>query len=140
MEDLVLGACLPKDSNAFIKYANQIEKQLNVLNNVIKLNNDIRSSNEETKREVEQILHIKEMIFSLPGCGIVDIRDLKSLDSNIVPVQVRPRHHKIKLIMQELNKNPFSIDNELDFRKMFQLFWDAKYFIGMFTAIFALSL
>ena len=49
------GACLPKDSNAFFKYSNQIEKQLNLLNNAIKLNNEIRSSyNEETDRELEQ--------------------------------------------------------------------------------------
>tara|TARA_B100000242_G_scaffold271191_1_gene223246 strand:- start:46 stop:894 length:849 start_codon:yes stop_codon:yes gene_type:complete len=49
------GACLPKDSNAFIKYANQIEKQLNILNNAIKLNNDIRSKyNKRTDRELEQ--------------------------------------------------------------------------------------
>ena len=49
------GACLPKDSDALVKYANQIEKQLNLLNNAIKLNNDIRSSyNKETDRELEQ--------------------------------------------------------------------------------------
>ena len=49
------GACLPKDSDALVKYANQIEKQLNLLNNAIKLNNDIRSSyNNETDRELEQ--------------------------------------------------------------------------------------
>tara|TARA_B100002019_G_scaffold291441_1_gene311635 strand:+ start:889 stop:1737 length:849 start_codon:yes stop_codon:yes gene_type:complete len=49
------GACLPKDSDALVKYANQIEKQLNLLNNAIKLNNDIRSDyNKETDRELEQ--------------------------------------------------------------------------------------
>ncbi len=49
------GACLPKDSYALVKYAEQIEKQLNILNNAIKLNNDIRSSyNKETERELEQ--------------------------------------------------------------------------------------
>ena len=49
------GACLPKDSDALVKYAKQIEKQLNLLNNAIKLNNDIRSSyNKETDRELEQ--------------------------------------------------------------------------------------
>lgn len=49
------GACLPKDSDALIKYANQIEKQLILLNSAIKLNNDIRSSyNKETNREFEQ--------------------------------------------------------------------------------------
>jgi len=49
------GACLPKDSDALVKYANQIEKQLNLLNNAIKLNNDIRSSySKVTERESEQ--------------------------------------------------------------------------------------
>ena len=49
------GACLPKDSNALINYAQQIDKQLNLLNNAIKLNNDIRSFyNTETEREIEQ--------------------------------------------------------------------------------------
>tara|TARA_B100000242_G_scaffold59392_1_gene35404 strand:+ start:49 stop:897 length:849 start_codon:yes stop_codon:yes gene_type:complete len=49
------GACLPKDSDALVKYANQIEKQLILLNNAIKLNNDIRASyNKETDREFEQ--------------------------------------------------------------------------------------
>ena len=49
------GACLPKDSNAFVNYAEQIEKQLNLLNNAINLNNNIRSSyNKQTERELEQ--------------------------------------------------------------------------------------
>ena len=49
------GACLPKDSNALIKYSQEIEKQLNILENAIKLNNNIRSKyNENTKRELEQ--------------------------------------------------------------------------------------
>ena len=54
------GACLPKDSDALVKYANQIEKQLNLLNNAIKLNNDIRSSyNSETERELEQNIRFR---------------------------------------------------------------------------------
>ncbi len=54
------GACLPKDSDALVRYANQIEKQLNLLNNAIKLNNDIRSSyNKETDRELEQNIRFK---------------------------------------------------------------------------------
>ena len=55
------GACLPKDSNALVKYSEQIEKHLNLLNNAIKLNNDIRSSyNEETDREKEQNIKFGE--------------------------------------------------------------------------------
>lgn len=54
------GACLPKDSDALVKYANQIEKQLNLLNNAIKLNNDIRSAyNKETERELEQNIRFR---------------------------------------------------------------------------------
>ncbi len=54
------GACLPKDSDAFVKYASQIEKQLNLLNNAIQLNNDIRSSyNKETDRELEQNIRFR---------------------------------------------------------------------------------
>ena len=54
------GACLPKDSDALVKYANQIEKQLNLLNNAIKLNNDIRSAyNKETDRELEQNIRFR---------------------------------------------------------------------------------
>jgi len=40
--------------------------------------------------------------------------------------------------MDESNTNFYNKDNELDFKKLFQLLWDAKYFIGIFTAIFAL--
>lgn len=54
------GACLPKDSDALVKYANQIEKQLILLNNAIKLNNDIRSKyNKNTDRELEQNIDFK---------------------------------------------------------------------------------
>ena len=54
------GACLPKDSNALVKYGNQIEKQLNLLNNAIKLNNDIRSAyNKETERELDQNIRFR---------------------------------------------------------------------------------
>ncbi len=54
------GACLPKDSDALVRYANQIEKQLNLLNNAIKSNNDIRSSyNKETDRELEQNIRFR---------------------------------------------------------------------------------
>ncbi len=55
------GACLPKDSNALIGYAQKIDKQLDLLNNAIKLNNDIRSSyNTETDRELEQNIKFRE--------------------------------------------------------------------------------
>ena len=49
------GACLPKDSNAIVKYAENMGVDLKVLKTTIKANNKIRSSyNEKTSREDEQ--------------------------------------------------------------------------------------
>ena len=54
------GACLPKDSNAFSKFADEIDAPLNVLNTVIKTNNNIRASyNSETERESDQNIKFK---------------------------------------------------------------------------------
>ena len=49
------GACLPKDSKAIVKYAEEMSVDLALLKRVIKTNNKIRSSyNENTSRENEQ--------------------------------------------------------------------------------------
>tara|TARA_B100001093_G_scaffold241325_1_gene231039 strand:- start:2474 stop:3313 length:840 start_codon:yes stop_codon:yes gene_type:complete len=49
------GACLPKDSKAIIKYADDMKVNLKILKTVIKVNNKIRSSyNDNTPREDEQ--------------------------------------------------------------------------------------
>ena len=54
------GACLPKDSNAFSKYADEIDTPLNVLKAAINTNNKIRSSyNSETERESDQNIKFK---------------------------------------------------------------------------------
>ena len=54
------GACLPKDSNAFYIYSEEIGKPLNLLKTVIKANNKIRASyNAETQRENEQNINFK---------------------------------------------------------------------------------
>ena len=54
------GACLPKDSNAFSKYADEIDTPLNVLKAAINANNKIRSSyNSETERESDQNIKFK---------------------------------------------------------------------------------
>ena len=54
------GACLPKDSNAFSKYADEIDTPLNVLKAAINANNKIRSSyNIETERESDQNIKFK---------------------------------------------------------------------------------
>ena len=54
------GACLPKDSNAFVRYAQRIDKKLNLIRTAIELNNNIRSSySRETDRELEQNIRFK---------------------------------------------------------------------------------
>ena len=54
------GACLPKDSNAFSKFADEIDTPLNVLNTAIKTNNNIRASyNDQTERESDQNINYK---------------------------------------------------------------------------------
>ncbi len=54
------GACLPKDSNAFSKYADEIDSSLNVLKTAINTNNSIRASyNSETERESDQNIIFK---------------------------------------------------------------------------------
>ena len=55
------GACLPKDSKAIVKYAEDMKVDLKVLKEVIKVNNKIRSSyNEKTQREVEQNINYED--------------------------------------------------------------------------------
>ena len=48
------GACLPKDSQAFIKYAESKNAELNVLNTAIRVNNNIRQHYDVNKRESDQ--------------------------------------------------------------------------------------
>lgn len=49
------GACLPKDINALLKYAESNDLELSLIKNVIKTNNKIRASyNNKTDRENEQ--------------------------------------------------------------------------------------
>ncbi len=55
------GACLPKDSKAIVKYAEEMKVDLKVLKEVIKTNNKIRSSyNENTLREDEQNINYED--------------------------------------------------------------------------------
>ncbi len=54
------GACLPKDSNAIVKYAKSSNAELSVLTAAIKINNKIRASySENTEREDEQNILFK---------------------------------------------------------------------------------
>ena len=54
------GACLPKDSNAFMTYADSIDISLGLLKNAINTNNKIRSEyNTKTDRENEQNINFK---------------------------------------------------------------------------------
>ena len=48
------GACLPKDSIAFNKYANSHKLKLNVLTSAISVNNSIRQQYAENERELDQ--------------------------------------------------------------------------------------
>ena len=49
------GACFPKDTNAILKYAKSMNCDLNLIENVIKINNKIRESYDKlTDREHEQ--------------------------------------------------------------------------------------
>ena len=55
------GACLPKDANAIVKYAESLGIDLGVLSSAIKINNNIRAKyNENTKREIEQNIFFEE--------------------------------------------------------------------------------
>ena len=49
------GACFPKDTNAFIKYSEEVNAKLNLLDEVVRINNKIRSSyKNQTNREQDQ--------------------------------------------------------------------------------------
>jgi len=56
------GACLPKDINALVKFAENINLELNLLKTVIKTNNKIRASyNSNTHREDEQNINYNNL-------------------------------------------------------------------------------
>tara|TARA_B100000900_G_scaffold315140_1_gene274008 strand:- start:15820 stop:16665 length:846 start_codon:yes stop_codon:yes gene_type:complete len=55
------GACLPKDSKAFLLYSKKKQANLNVLETAINTNNKIRAKyNKKTNREIEQNITFKE--------------------------------------------------------------------------------
>ncbi len=56
------GACLPKDSNALVSYAESMNSELDLLKTAIKINNKIRKSyNKNTKREDEQNILFEDL-------------------------------------------------------------------------------
>lgn len=56
------GACLPKDINALLKYAESNDLELSLIKNVIKTNNKIRASyNNKTDRENEQNINYSHL-------------------------------------------------------------------------------
>lgn len=56
------GACLPKDSAAFVLYSELEDKPLNILKKAIKTNNKIRAKyNDQTERELEQNISFKNL-------------------------------------------------------------------------------
>ena len=56
------GACLPKDSSAIIKYAENLNVELGLIKNIINTNNRIRATyNSKTNREDEQNIKYKNI-------------------------------------------------------------------------------
>lgn len=54
------GACLPKDSNALLKFSEMNDKPLTLLKKAININNEIRSQyNNKTEREIDQNIKYK---------------------------------------------------------------------------------
>ena len=90
------GPCFPKDVSALIEYSNELGSELSLLKKANTINNNIRAEyNNLSEREKEQNIRYKTNKESnlkyARVVELVDTRDLKSLDRNIVPVQVRPR-------------------------------------------------
>ena len=54
------GACLPKDSIAFIKFAESYDSELNILNTAISVNNSIRQQYNNDQRESDQNINFFE--------------------------------------------------------------------------------
>lgn len=54
------GACLPKDSMAFIKFAESCNSELNVLNAAVSVNNTIRQQYNNDRRESDQNINFFE--------------------------------------------------------------------------------
>lgn len=54
------GACLPKDSMAFIKFAESYDSELNILNTAISVNNIIRQQYNNDQRESYQNINFFE--------------------------------------------------------------------------------
>jgi UDPglucose 6-dehydrogenase len=54
------GACLPKDSKAFVKFAESINSELNILNATISVNNTIRQQYNSDNRESDQNINFFE--------------------------------------------------------------------------------
>ena len=83
------GACFPKDTSALANYAENLNVNMEILEKAISLNNDLRSAyNEQTKRERTKY-KFKTSTSHAQVVELVDTRDLKSLEGNFVPVQVR---------------------------------------------------
>ena len=55
------GACLPKDSKAFVEYASSQKVELNVLNTAIKVNNKIRHQYNVDERESDQNINFSDI-------------------------------------------------------------------------------
>ena len=86
------GACFTKDTAALINYAQLINKNFDLLESTVKINNKIRSDYDDLdEREKEKQNVNYNFKISCPGGGNCRHKDLKSLEGDFVPVQVRPR-------------------------------------------------
>ena len=90
------GPCFPKDVSALIEYSNELGSELSFSKKlillIIILEQSIIIFLKEKKNKILDIELIKRSNLKYARVvELVDTRDLKSLDRNIVPVQVRPR-------------------------------------------------
>ncbi len=53
------GACLPKDSSAFLNYSQKKNNEFSILQSVIKANNKVRAKYNKTQREEEQNINFE---------------------------------------------------------------------------------
>ena len=74
-----------------INYAQLINKNFDLLESTVKINNKIRSDYDDLdEREKEQNVNYNFKKLVARVVELVDTRDLKSLEGDFVPVQVRP--------------------------------------------------
>ena len=89
------GACFPKDSLALIKFAKNLNVDLNSLISTVKINNKIRSEyNDIDSRESSKMFHSMIKFDAIAQVvKLVDTRDLKSSKETSCRFKSGPGHH-----------------------------------------------